>query len=238
MRSLVLVRPAACLAACMVCAVPPAAAADRPFLSTNTAIAEDDEEQVWAIENWYQRVGRVQSVTVAPEYALDPFNSLQLEMRRVVRRDDISGHELEFEYKHLFNSIERDGWAWGLVATVDFERRQRGPWERRAVSIFVPVTLKLGEATSDGLVHINPAIAKPRGERWVLVGAVGAEREIWRRTTLFGEIARDDEGRFVQLGLRHWIKRERLAVDIAWQRVRNNEQRGTGIGLGIAWHDL
>lgn len=238
MRSLAPVRLAACLAACIVGAAPPAAAADRPFLSANTAIAEDDEEQVWAVESWYQRVGRVQSATVAPEYAFDPFNSLQLEMRRVVRRDDVSGHELELEYKHLFNSIERDGWAWGVVATVDLERRQRGPWERRAVSVFVPVTLKLGEATSDGLVHINPAIAKPRDERRMLVGAVGAEREVWRRTTLFGEIARDDEGRSVQLGLRHWIKRERLAVDIAWQRVRNNEQRGAGIVLGIAWHDL
>jgi len=240
MRSLARVRLAACLAAAawIVCAAPPAAAADRPFLSVNTAVAEDDEEQVWAIENWVQRIGRVQSLTVAPEYAFDPFNSLQLEMRRVVRRESVSGHELELEYKHLFNNIERDGWGWGVVATVDLERPQAGPWERRAVSLFALVTLKLGEATSDGLLHINPAVIKPRGERRMLAGAVGAEREVGRRTSLFGEIARDDEGRSVQLGLRHWIKRERLAVDIAWQRVRNNEQRGAGVVLGIAWHDL
>lgn len=238
MRSPARVGLTACLAAWLVCAAHPAAAADRPFLSANTAVAENDEEQVWAVENWYRRAGRVQSLTVAPEYAFDPFNSLQLEMRRVVRREDVGGHELELEYKHLFNSLDHDGWGWGVVATVDLERPQGGPWERRAVSVFVPLTLKLGEANADGLVHLNPAITKPRGERRMFVGAVAAEREVWRRTSLFGEIARDDDGRMVQLGLRHWIKRERLAVDIAWQRVRNNEQRSIGVVLGIAWHDL
>jgi len=238
MRRLASTHVAACLVALNICAVPQARAADRPFLYANTAAAEEDEEQVWAVESWYQRVGHVQALTIAPEYSFDPVNALQLEMRRVVRRGDAGGHELELEYKHLFNRFERDGWGWGVVTSLDLERPQDGPWAQRAVSLFMPVTLKLGEAASEGLVHINPALIKPQGERRLFAGSVGAEREVWRRTSLFAEVARDEEGRFAQLGLRHWVQRERLAVDIAWQRLHSDQQRGNGIVLGIAWYDL
>ena len=62
---------------------------------------------------------------------------------------------------------------------------------------------------------------------------IAAEREVWRRTSLFAEAARDREGRLLHAGVRHWIKRERLAVD-GRQRVRSDELRGSGIVLGLA----
>lgn len=219
-------------------ATPGARAADRPYLYANTADAEEDEEQVWAVENWFRRVGGERSLTLAPEYSFDPRNSVQMEFRRVVRRHQAGSHEVEVEFKHLFNSFARDGWGWGVVATVDLERPQGGSLQRRAVTLFLPVTLSLGESPADGLLHLNPAIAKPSGERRRFTGAVAAEREVWHRTTLFGELARDDEGRFAQVGLRHWLKREKLAIDFAWQRVRGDEARGSGVVLGIAWYDL
>lgn len=220
------------------CAAPAAPAADRPYLYVNTAHGEEDEEQVWAVENWFRRAGGERSLTVAPEYAFDPQNALQMEFRRVLRREGTGGHELELEYKHLFNSFARDGWGWGLVVTADLERAEGESMKRRATTVLLPFTFQLGEAASEGLLHVNAGIAKPTGERRLFTGALGLEREVWRRTTLFGELARDDEGRFAQLGLRHWITREKLAVDIAWQRVRNDELRGSGVVLGIAWYDL
>ena len=69
-------------------------------------------------------------------------------------------------------------------------------------------------------------------------GVIAAEREVWRRTSLFAELAREREGRLLHAGVRHWIKREHLAFDIAWQRVRSDEVRGSGIVLGLAWYDL
>lgn len=228
----------AALAMAGSCLAPAALAADRPYLYVNTANGEEDEEQVWAVENWFRRGGGEQSLTVAPEYAFDPQNALQMEFRRVLRREGTGGHELEVEYKHLFNSFARDGWGWGVVTTVDMERAEGASLKRRATTVLLPFTFKLGEAASEGLLHVNAGIAKPIGERRLTTGALGLEREVWRRTTLFGELARDDEGRFAQIGLRHWITREKLAVDIAWQRVRNDEVRGNGVVLGIAWYDL
>ena len=163
-------------------------------------------------------------------------NSLQVEFRRVVDRDIGNGHEIELEYKHLFNRISRDGWGWGVVATLDMERPQGGPWQRAGVSLSLPLSVQFNEGA--GTFHVNVGVAKPREERRVWTGVLAAEHEIWNRTALFGVWASDREGRLVHAGVRHWIKRERLAVDIAWQRVRSEDVRGSGVVLGIAWYDL
>lgn len=228
--------PRTILALCVALAAMAAQAADRPYLYANSAAAEEDEEQVWSVENWYRQAGRQKSLTVAPEYAFDPDTSLQVEMRRTLDRNAGSGHEIEIEAKRLFKRIEREGWGWGVVAAIDMERAKGGPWERAAVSLLVPLTLPIGEG--EGLVHLNAGVAKPRGERRLVTGAIAAEREVWRRTSLFAEVAREPEGRLLHAGVRHWIKRERLAVDLAWQRMRSDELRGSGIVLGIAWYDL
>lgn len=220
----------------LLCAAACAWPADRPYIVANSAAAEDDEEQVWSVENWVRQAGTQRSLTVAPEYAFDPQNSLQVELRRVVDRDSGNGHEIEVEYKRLFNRISRDGYGWGVVATLDLERAQGGPWQRAGVSLSLPLTMQFNEGAT--VVHLNAGVAKPREHQRVWTGVIAAEHEIWRRTWLFAEAARDREGRLLHGGVRHWIKRERLAVDLAWQRVRSEELRGSGVVLGIAWYDL
>lgn len=215
----------------------PAHAADRPYIVANSGAAEEDEEQVWAVENWVRPAGHQKSFTIAPEYAFSPDNSLQAEFRRVLDRDRGNGHEIEIEFKHLFNRIAREGWGWGVVLALDMERPEGGPWTHAATSLSLPLTLQLDEASAS-LLHLNLGVAKPKEERRVFTGVIAAEREVWRRTSLFAEAARDREGRLLHAGVRHWIKRERLAVDLAWQRVRSDEVRGSGIVLGLAWYDL
>ncbi|TXC66521.1 hypothetical protein FSC37_13710 [Piscinibacter aquaticus] len=62
-------------------------------------------------------------------------------------------------------------------------------------------------------MHLNVGVAKPREERRVFTAVIAGEHEVWRRTSLFAEIARDREGTLQHAGVRHWIKRERPAVD-------------------------
>ena len=127
------------LAALTLALLSPAAhAADRPYLYANSAAAEEDEEQVWSVENWVRHAGGQKSLTVAPEYAFDPDTSLQVELRRTLDRQEGNGHEIEIEAKRLFNRVERDGWGWGVVAAIDMERPKGGPWERAAVSLRPP----------------------------------------------------------------------------------------------------
>ena len=225
-----------CVALCAAFAGP-ARAADRPFLVTNSAAAEEDEEQVWAVETWYRHTHGQRSFTIAPEYSFDPVNSVQMEMRRVLDRDAGNGHELEFEFKHLFTRIARDGIGAGVVLTLDTARRDgHGPLERSASSLFLPLTVPVGEGA--GLLHFNAGLTWPHAASMRPVGAIAGEFEVWRRTQWFGEWARDSDGALLLTGLRHWIRRERLAVDLAWQREQGEGRVGRGLVLGIAWYDL
>lgn len=224
--------------ACLVllCAALPAFAADRPYLVTNSAAAEEDEENAWAVENWVRRVGTQRSLTIAPEYAFDPQNSVQLELRRAVDRDAGNAHEVELELKHLFSRIARDGFGWGVVGIVQFEHPQGEAWRRASGELSVALTLPFAEG--EGLAHLNLNLTKPVGERRFVGFALAAERDLAPRTTLFGEVTHNADGRLVHAGVRYWVKRERLAVDLAWQRVRSDEGRGSGLVLGLAWYDL
>lgn len=227
----------ACLAlAAATVAAGPARAADRPHLVTISGAAEEDDDDTWAVESWLRRAGRQRSFTLAPEYSYDPKTSVQIELTRIVDRDEGNGHEIEIELKHLFNRIARDGFGWGLAGILQYERPSGGHWTRESVSLSVPVTFAIGEG--DGFVHMNVGVAKPRERRRFATGALAAEREVAPRVTLFGEWARDAGGRLVHGGVRYWIRRERLAVDIAWQRLRGEESGGSGIVLGLARYDL
>lgn len=220
----------------VLAALRPAVAADRPYLVTNSAAAEEDEDNAWSVENWLRRVGTQRSLTIAPEYAYDPQNSVQLELRRQVVRGEDDGHEVEVEFKHLFSRIARDGVGWGVVGIVQFEHPQRGAWRRTSAELSAALTLPF--ADGEGLAHLNLNLAKPVGERRFAGYALAAEREVAPRTTLFAELTHNADGRLVHGGVRHWIRRERLAVDLAWQRLRSDEIRGSGLVLGIAWYDL
>jgi hypothetical protein len=75
------------------CAVAPALA-DRPFLATDSAAAEEDDDNVWSVESWLARRGRVRSGSIAPEYAFNPTTSVQLELSR---SRDRAMRETEYE---------------------------------------------------------------------------------------------------------------------------------------------
>jgi hypothetical protein len=218
-----------------VLATPTARANDRPFQVARTAVLEDDE-QVWSFESWVQRLGSVRGLSIEPEYTFDAGTSLQFELTRFVdRRGGDTGHEAELEFKHLFNNVARDGWGWGVSATLAVERT-RDSGSVPSIAIKVPLSIALGDG--GGFVHLNAGIGKTRDERRVWTGAVGIERELLRRTLFFAELAREGQTTFAQIGARHWLRRDKIAVDISLQQQRADGARASGFIVGLGWYDL
>jgi hypothetical protein len=198
-----------------------AAANDRPFLATNTAAAEEDDDGVWSVETQAQSLGSTHAFVVAPEYAFSPTTSLQLEVTR-----SPGANENELEFKQLFNHIERDGWGIGVVASLQRDR----------VTLKLPYSLRLWDG--DGLLHLNAGLTKPRDERRRWIASAALQREVFKRGVLFGELARDDEGTLAHGGLRYWLKRDKLALDVSLQRVRADGFTRYGFVIGVGWYDL
>jgi hypothetical protein len=223
---------AICVAACAALAHGAVCANDRPFLLTSNAAAEEDDDQVWSVETWWQRRGSERVFSVAPEYAFNPTTSLQLELARA------SGNakEVELEFKHLFNHIARDGWGWGVHLAADMASSDESGWRTQGASIRLLHTLQLHDGAA--MLHLNAGLKKERDERREWVASAAFEHQLPWRISAFVETGREDRQTLLHAGVRHWIRREKLALDIAVQRTRGGGEKASGVVIGIAWYDL
>ena len=220
----------------LLAAAATASANDRPFQSARTAVAEDDD-QVWSVETWVQRFGAVRGLSFEPEYVFTPKFSVQWELTRLVDRDGAeTGHEAEMELKYLFNRIDADGYGIAVSGTVAAERMRESGRTTKSMTLKLPVSIELGR--KQGYLHLNAGFTKANDARAAWVRSMGLETELFRRTTGFLEVARDADQRFVQVGVRHWIKREKLALDVALQRQGTGGPQASGFILGLGLYDL
>jgi hypothetical protein len=214
-----------------------ARASDRPYLATNSAAAEEDDDNVWSIESWFARSGPQRAFNIAPEYAFNPTTSLQFEFTALRDRDaGTRGQQFELEFKHLFNHIKRDGYGWGAVLALGFEHENGNAWRRGGVSAKLPFTLALWQG--EGALHLNAGVDKARGDKREWLASVALEREVFKRTTLFAEAVREGETKLIHAGLRWWAKRERIAIDMSALRERGGGERRSGFVLGVGFYDL
>ena len=228
-------RPLWLLVAALI-AAPLARANDRPFQVARTAVLEDDEH-VWSFESWAQRLGSVRGLSVEPEYTFGGGTSVQVELSRYTdRRGSETGHEAEVEFKQLFNNVARDGWGWGVSATLAAARTRENGSTIPSVGIKLPVSIGLGDG--GGFLHLDVGIGKARDEKRAWTGAVGIERVLFKRTLFFGELAREGLVTFMQVGARHWLRRDKLAIDFAVQQRRADGSRDSGFIVGLGWYDF
>jgi hypothetical protein len=228
--ALVLATLAACLGS-------PAQASDRPYLLTSSAAAEEDDDGVWSIESWWQRAGSQRGLSLAAEYAFDPTTSVQLELARA--RDQASGdsaNALELEVKHLFNRIGRDGWGWGVNVSLGALSAKGSGWQSQSLVVKFPWTLRLRDG--DALLHVNLGLQEQRDERREWLASAAFEHKLGNRTSAFVELGREDRQTLLHGGVRHWLKRDKLAVDFSVQQVRSGGTRSHGAVIGIGWYDL
>ena len=214
-----------------------AVAGDRPYLATHSAAAQEDDDAVWSVESWAQRLGPVRMLSLAPEYAFDPTTSLQFEFSSSRDRSaSETAQAVEIEFKHLFNHIDRDGYGWGIAASLGMDKMQGSGWRRGGAMLKLPFTLALWER--DGALHFNAGLGKERDARRETLFSAAIEYQVARHTTLFAEAARQGNSNLLHGGVRWWLKKERFALDLAWQRVGTPGATDTGAVFGLGWYDL
>lgn len=236
----------ACACAAAAClgllASPTSWANDRPFDVARTAVAEDDD-QAWGFSSWLRTHGGTRSLSIEPEYAFSPENGIQLELsRQIDKRGGESGQGAELEFKHLFNQLARDGWAWGVSASLGAQRSADTRRWTPSVTLRWPVSLDVrqlyGGDAGGPILHLNLGAEKARRQSWEALKAVAAEQAITPRWLVFGEWSQQAESRARQAGVRHWIRKEKWAVDVAWhQRSQSGTREGAWL-LGMSWFDL
>ena len=215
----------------------PAWANDRPFQNARTAIFDDDSES-WSFETWVQRLGRVRGFSVEPEYTFTPQTSVQMELSRLLDKGTgaDTGHEAEIEFKHLFKDITAAGWGYGLSLAFSAERSAEHPGTQRATTLKLPLSFALG--SSGAYLHVNAGVVKVAGERRVFTTSAAAEFDVSQGARGFVEFARTGERRFGQFGVRHWLRHDKLALDIALQHSRQGGEKQSGFIIGLGFSDI
>jgi len=145
-------------------------------------------------------------------------------------------HAVEIELKHLFNGIGRDGWGCGLDVAVGATTVDEAGWRTQRLSIKLPCTLALREG--DAMLHINAGLQKLRDERREWVASTAFEHKPDTLTKFFVELGREDRSTLLHGGVRHWLKRDKLAVDLSVQQLRSGASSERGVVIGFGWYDL
>ena len=141
------------------------------------------------------------------------------------------------EAKHLFNHIDRDGHGWGVDLSWTLARDvATGAWRGEGLALKLPMSLSL--RGGDALLHLNAGVQKARDERREWIGSIAFEHKLPWRLVAFAEMGREDRQTLLHAGVRHWIRRERLAFDLSVQQLRAGDQRSNGVVIGLAWYDL
>jgi hypothetical protein len=222
-----------------------AQANDLPFQNARTAVVEEDNEATWSVESWVQRIGRVRGLSIEPEYTFTPYTSVQMEFTRLLDKGPEragTGHEAEIEFKHLFKDIGVVdgafgwGWGWGLSLAFSGERTAEEDGTQRVTTLKLPVSIALGR--TGALLHLNAGLVKPSAARRVSTASAAIEFEVVRHARGFAEFAKEGDKRYAQIGVRHWLKHEKLALDFSLQQSRQGGERQSGFILGMGFYDL
>jgi hypothetical protein len=218
----------------------PARAADRPFLSVDTAMVEDDDERTFEFSTWLVKLKQERAVQAALEYNLNPTLSAELELGWSKNKLlDSTERSLELGVRNVWIDPARQGWGLGSNLSVGWVRRDDMGWKAQSLRALATYSLPMLE--NQIWLHANAGLERDLEERSTQgVWSMGVQGRVRKDITLFAEYARQaNKDSLVDGGVRWWAKKEKVALDFSIGRVRPRDDEGQKfITLGLSFYDL
>lgn len=220
---------------------PPAVlAAERPFVLGDTAVQEEDDERVWQFATRLERRGGFKALDAELEYAFVPNLSVEFGWARRLGEDERET-ELELGLRHVWRDPARHGLGVAFTleagAQREVEAGEREGWRYGATTLSVPLSRQW---ESLGLwTHLTLGAQHERGGGTKPLAVLGVQQRLARRLEAFGEwgAVREREG-LLHAGLRWWVQREKIALDVSVLRRREGTERPESLLIGLTFPDL
>lgn len=223
----------------------PLAHADMPFLRLETATVEHDDERNFEVSAQFSRTKDELQRRLTVEYNISPLSSVEAELSFARSRLDVERErEIGLGYRYVLIDHNRDDWGLALKVSAEWEKSTdedgAGPWRYAGPTVLAAFILPL--ADNRVRLHANWGVHYKRatGERQQLWGA-GVEADATPTLTAFAEWgAIRKEDRLQHAGLRWWIKRDKVAVQLSGSRTRDAASGETfkGVHVGMTFSDL
>lgn len=219
-----------------------AAWADRPFLATDTAMLEDDDEEVWSFDGWLEAGGKGdQGWNLAAEYAINPNHSVSFGTGTSrLKIEGVKSYEREFDIgtTWLLVDIARQGFGLGVSAEAEFARDD-GRTDYAGLHLGLPVSWR----NDSGMLraHANLGWSKPRHDEGFATWSLAGEYELNPHNVVFLEVAGDrseEDGKLFHGGLRHWLRPGKFALDATVGERRSEGLKVPFVTIGLSIFDV
>lgn len=216
---------------------------DRPFLRTTTAVVEDDDERVfeWSVSHLSGKKERNTQMQLG--YSFSPTLSVEFELGQARDKvDEQSSREQGLGIWTAWIDPAREGWGLATKLSVERERDSGATWERPAWKGVMAYSVPLLDKSL--WLHANAGMryqsSDAASRRWTSLWSFAAQKTLNRRFEVFAELAGNQErsDQLVQAGVRHWIQREKLAIDVGLGRQLAEERKGNFIALSLSVFDI
>ncbi|HEX3062612.1 MAG TPA: hypothetical protein VHP55_08060 [Usitatibacter sp.] len=204
----------------------------RPMITDDARVVDPKSCQV---ESWIKFNRTSTEYWALP--ACNPLGLFELTYGGARIHEDSAGSAFTdniFQLKTIVKPLEANGWGWGIAAGTDrhLHREAANGWPGDEY-IYVPVSFSFRD--DEIAVHLNGGVTRHRDiDR--NIGTWGLGSEIRLRDDLFfiPETFGTDRGRpFFQLGLRHWIVKDRLQMDATVGNRLGGDSRERWFSLGL-----
>lgn len=218
-----------------------ATADERPFVLGDIAVQEEDDERVWEFASRLEgRRGGGKALDAEIEYAFEPSLSVEFGWARRLG-DEERETELELGLRKVWRDPARHGLGVAFVIETEAQREaengERRGWRYGTTTLAMPLSWRWDAA---GLwTHLTLGLQHERDEGTKPLAVLALQQPITRRLEAFGEwgAVREREG-VLQGGLRWWVKREKIALDLSVLRRRDGSERPQSLLLGLTVMDL
>jgi hypothetical protein len=225
----------------LLLAAPPAAnAADRPFLETDTAMVEDDDERTFEFSTWLVKLKQERAIQTALEYNFNPTLSAEVELGWAKNKEDGSRERsVELGLRKVWIDPARDGWGLGSNVNLGWSRNDEHGWKYGSLRAVMTYSLPLLE--NQIWLHANAGVLREQDERKTYgIWSLAAQARLRKDITLFTEYAHQaQKNQLLQGGVRWWAKKDKVALDFAVGKQKPHDaDRQNFVNVGLSFYDL
>jgi hypothetical protein len=233
---------AACflLGSVLLAAAPAVSAADRPFLDTDTAIVEDDDERTFEFSTWLVKTKQERAIQTALEYNFNPTLSAEVELGWSKNKDDGSRERsAELGLRKVWIDPARAGWGLGSNVNLGWSRNDEHGWKYGSLRAVMTYSLPLME--KEIWLHANAGLLREQDERKTYgIWSLAAQARVRKDITVFTEYAQQaQKNAMLQGGVRWWAKKDKVALDFAVGKLKPHDaDRQNFMNVGVSFYDL
>ncbi len=217
-----------------------AIAADRPFLETDTAIVEDDDERTFEFSAWLVKLKQERTLQTALEYNFNPTLSAELELGWAKNKEDGSQERsVELGLRKVWIDPARAGWGLGSNINLGWARNDEHGWKYGSLRAVMTYSLPLLE--NQIWLHANAGVLREQDEQKTYgIWSLAAQARLRKDITLFSEYAHQvQKNTLVQGGVRWWAKKDKIVLDFAVGKQKPQDaDRQNFVTVGLSFYDL